>query len=109
MFQLGSDFQTNSLDVLISAVQTNPTKKVFSYGYRRYDGSSRFAEGQKWGLFPSVALGWNMVEENFFQNLKSIICGTSPRFGQDMEKWAIRIYQTLLTGACTMRVAPTIP
>lgn len=32
----------------------------------RYDGSSRFAEGNRYGFFPSFSLGWRMSEENFF-------------------------------------------
>lgn len=35
----------------------------------RYDGSSKFAEGNKWGLFPSFALAWRLIEEDFFQNM----------------------------------------
>lgn len=31
----------------------------------RADGSSRFAEGNRWGWFPSVALAWRMSEESF--------------------------------------------
>lgn len=31
----------------------------------RYDGSSRLSEGQKWGFFPSVALGWRISDEPF--------------------------------------------
>lgn len=31
----------------------------------RRDGSSRFAEGNKWGTFPSVALGWKLKEDFF--------------------------------------------
>lgn len=31
----------------------------------RADGSSRFAPGKKWGYFPSVAVGWNITNENF--------------------------------------------
>lgn len=31
----------------------------------RSDGSSRLAEGNKWHSFPSVALGWNVMRENF--------------------------------------------
>lgn len=34
----------------------------------RYDGASRLAEGNKWYLFPSVGLGWNVSNEGFFQN-----------------------------------------
>lgn len=31
----------------------------------RYDGSSRFAPGHRWGFFPSVSLGWNLHKEKF--------------------------------------------
>lgn len=33
----------------------------------RADGSSRFAPGKRWGYFPSVALAWNMTNENFLR------------------------------------------
>lgn len=29
----------------------------------RYDGSSRFAKGSRWGFFPSASVGWRMSEE----------------------------------------------
>jgi len=31
----------------------------------RYDGSSRFAAGNRWGLFPSFSAGWRISEEDF--------------------------------------------
>ncbi|ODS83521.1 MAG: hypothetical protein ABS46_06215 [Cytophagaceae bacterium SCN 52-12] len=34
----------------------------------RYDGSSRFADGLKWGFFPSVSAGWIMSEEDIFKS-----------------------------------------
>lgn len=39
----------------------------------RYDGSSRFAEGRRYGFFPSVSAGWRVSEEAFFKPLKSTI------------------------------------
>jgi len=33
----------------------------------RYDGSSKFAEGYRWGLFPSISAAWNITEEEFMQ------------------------------------------
>ena len=42
----------------------------------RYDGSSRFAKENRWGVFPSFSAGWRLSEEsfikdlNFFDNLK---------------------------------------
>ena len=37
----------------------------------RADGSGRFARNNKWGYFPSVALGWRFSEEPFFEPLKT--------------------------------------
>ncbi|WP_347838751.1 TonB-dependent receptor [uncultured Draconibacterium sp.] len=34
----------------------------------RYDGSSRLAEGNKWGFFPSAAALWKVSNESFMQN-----------------------------------------
>lgn len=38
----------------------------------RYDGSSKFAEGNRWGWFPSVALAWRISGEEFMKNVNSI-------------------------------------
>ena len=32
----------------------------------RYDGSSKFGKNNRWGCFPSVAIGWRISEEAFF-------------------------------------------
>ncbi len=34
----------------------------------RWDGSSKFARGYKWGMFPSLSLGWNAKREQFLEN-----------------------------------------
>lgn len=36
----------------------------------RYDGSSRFAEGNRWGFFPSVSGAWRVSEEPFMSNVE---------------------------------------
>lgn len=38
----------------------------------RADGSSRFGEDNKYGHFPSLALGWHINQENFFKNIRNI-------------------------------------
>lgn len=50
----------------------------YSFGNRylitatvRRDGTSRF-QNNKWGLFPSVALGWNVKKESFLQSTDAI-------------------------------------
>ena len=35
----------------------------------RADGSSRFADGNKWGYFPSVAFAWKINNEAFLKNI----------------------------------------
>ncbi|MBN2523154.1 MAG: TonB-dependent receptor, partial [Bacteroidales bacterium] len=35
----------------------------------RGDGSSKFKDENKWGYFPSAALGWNLSKEKFIENL----------------------------------------
>lgn len=35
----------------------------------RYDGTSRFAKGHRWGFFPSGSIGWRFSEEKFFASL----------------------------------------
>lgn len=35
----------------------------------RYDGSSRFSEGNRWALFPSVSAGWRISQESFLKDV----------------------------------------
>lgn len=37
----------------------------------RYDGSSRFAKGHRWGLFPSFSAGWRIDQEAFMANTQN--------------------------------------
>lgn len=34
----------------------------------RYDGTSRFREGNRWQLSPSFSLGWNIAQESFWED-----------------------------------------
>lgn len=38
----------------------------------RLDGSSKFAQSQKYGFFPSAAFAWRISQENFLKDIKSI-------------------------------------
>lgn len=68
MFQLSSDFATNSLISYIGRLNYNYDNKYFATVTARYDGSSKFAPGNKWGLFPSLALAWDISKEDFFKD-----------------------------------------
>jgi len=39
----------------------------------RYDGTSRFAEGHRFGFFPSASAGWRISEENWFAPAKDVV------------------------------------
>ena len=38
----------------------------------RADGSSRFADGHRWGYFPSVAAAWRIKDESFLKNVEPV-------------------------------------
>ncbi len=38
----------------------------------RYDGSSRFADGNRWGVFPSFSAGWRVSQEGFLADNEAI-------------------------------------
>jgi len=50
---------------------------VLNAGVRR-DGSSRFGEDNRWGLFPSLSVAWNISNEPFFANI-GVISGLKLR------------------------------
>jgi len=46
--------------------------KYLFTGTIRRDGSSRFGEGNKWGIFPSASVAWRISEESFMESLSFI-------------------------------------
>ena len=46
----------------------------------RYDGTSRFAKGSRWGLFPSASAGWRISEEDWFAPAKKTVSNLKLRF-----------------------------
>ncbi len=43
--------------------------KYIIEGTLRYDGSQNFAEGERWGLFPSVSGAWRISRESFMEDV----------------------------------------
>ena len=46
--------------------------KYLFTGTLRRDGSSRFSAQNRWGLFPSIGLGWVISQENFMKKVKFV-------------------------------------
>ena len=47
----------------------------------RRDGSSRFGPENRWGMFPSIALGWRLIDEDFMSGAKSVFSDLKLRMG----------------------------
>ncbi|MBN9384211.1 MAG: TonB-dependent receptor [Chitinophagaceae bacterium] len=47
--------------------------KYFAEFNFRFDGSSKFASGHRWGFFPSGAVAWRLTEEPFMQQVKNVV------------------------------------
>jgi TonB-dependent starch-binding outer membrane protein SusC len=53
-------------------VNYNFDSKYLISGTLRYDGSSRFGENKRYGLFPAVKMAWNIDNEEFLANARAI-------------------------------------
>ncbi len=67
-----SSENTNALSSLLGRVFYSYKGKYLFNATIRRDGSSKFAEENRYGVFPSLSLGWNMKEEGFMQDLESL-------------------------------------
>lgn len=61
-----SDWQTNSLMSYVGRVNYNYDYRYFFTFTGRYDGSSKFAAGHRWGFMPSFSVAWDVTNEKFF-------------------------------------------
>jgi len=48
----------------------------------RYDGSSKFSDKYRWGLFPSVSGAWNISDEKFWKPIKQTVNNMKLRIGR---------------------------
>jgi len=64
----GSASEWALFSMFSSATYTFDTRYLIT-GSIRADASSRFAENNQWGYFPSVSAGWNISNEKFMQNV----------------------------------------
>lgn len=75
MFNLGTPIPTvtniaadNNMLSFFSRVNYSINDKYLITATMRADGSSMFAEGNRWGYFPSAAFAWRLSEESFMDN-----------------------------------------
>ncbi|RYD93965.1 MAG: SusC/RagA family TonB-linked outer membrane protein, partial [Sphingobacteriales bacterium] len=58
---------SNSLNSYFGRIGFDYDGKYIIAGNIRRDGSSRFADGYRWGTFPSVSAAWRFTEEGYFK------------------------------------------
>ncbi|GAB3247196.1 TonB-dependent receptor [Larkinella harenae] len=68
-FDVGSGRNQNQLQSYLGRVNYNLLDKYLLTASFRADGSSRFGQNNKFGFFPSVALGWRIKEEEFLKSV----------------------------------------
>ena len=61
-----------SLQSYFGRVNYNFDERLLLTATLRRDGSSRFLPDNRWGTFPSFALGYNFAEENFIKSISAI-------------------------------------
>jgi TonB-linked SusC/RagA family outer membrane protein len=63
------DTQESRLVSFFGRVNWSLRDKYLLTGSVRRDGSSKFGPGNQWGVFPSAAFAWRMIDEPFMQNV----------------------------------------
>ncbi|MCC8172060.1 MAG: TonB-dependent receptor [Parabacteroides sp.] len=66
--ELGTGWSEATLLSYLARVNYNYAGKYLLTATARYDGSSKFAKGNQWGIFPSFSAAWNITEEEFMKD-----------------------------------------
>ena len=69
---VGGSTSSWSMFSYIGRVNYSFSDKYLITATLRQDGSSRFSESNKFGLFPSASLAWRISEEEFFKNISFV-------------------------------------
>lgn len=64
---LGTGWSEQTLLSYIARVNYGYANRYLLTATARYDGSSKFAVGHRWGIFPSFSGAWNITEEEFMK------------------------------------------
>ncbi|MCF8363947.1 MAG: SusC/RagA family TonB-linked outer membrane protein [Prolixibacteraceae bacterium] len=66
---IGSYKGMSRLIGIFGRVQYNYDSKYFFSASLRRDGSTKFGENNKWGWFPTAAIGWTLTQEDFLSDI----------------------------------------
>ena len=69
----GSTWGDSGLASFFGRINYDYDEKYMLSAIVRADGSSNFARGHRWGIFPSVAAGWVVSSEPWMEGTKSVL------------------------------------
>lgn len=121
----GTEAQTSNGYGYQWALQSGFGRLNYSYDGRylleasfRYDGSSKFREGRRWGAFPSVSAGWRISQEEFMKGVDWItnlkLRGSWGKLGnqnignypyQNLLDYGTYVYDNVTTGILNLDLA----
>ena len=67
----GGPYTEHRLSSMFARVGYDFDERYMLQATVRRDGSSRFGSNNKYGVFPSFSLGWNIMNENFMEKTRS--------------------------------------
>ena len=71
---------TDNMLSFFARANYNYMGRYYITGTFRADGSSRFSKGNQWGFFPSVAVAWRMIDEEWMEKAQSWMSNMKFRF-----------------------------
>jgi len=63
-----TDIRRNALESYFARASFDIANRYLISASIRRDGSSRFSEDNRWGIFPGLSLGWKIMNEDFMQD-----------------------------------------
>lgn len=70
-----SNYTASSILSYFSRLDYSYKQKYMIGGSLRADGSSKFGQANRWGIFPSLSAGWNFAKEDIFSGMDWIVNG----------------------------------
>lgn len=77
---MGGPYYEHKVASLFGRLSYNYDERYMFQATVRRDGSSRFGTNKKWGTFPSVSLGWNVMNEKFMEKTRNWLTNMKVRF-----------------------------
>lgn len=70
-----SNYTASSILSYFGRLDYSYKQKYMIGGSLRADGSSKFGQANRWGIFPSLSAGWNFAKEDIFEGMDWLVNG----------------------------------